>query len=397
MDKLIQSLTTLGVYLIVLIPSVWLTNKAQNHIDKKKKKSFLIFSAFSILLPCLLAAFRGENVGNDVAVYAERVFFLSGRVSSLSELFLLNTRFEPGYMFLGFISSIVFQSFNMMLFLTQLLIDVPIYVCAYKIRDKIPMWSTMLCFYFLFYISSFNIMRESIGAAFILLAFIEMLEKHNKRAVLFAVIAFLFHRTAIIGFALILFIIIINSIKTKTTRFAVIIGVVIAIMVLLTHAKAILAFMSDLGIIPQRYVTTYSVLIEGGSTYLSQLFLTNYIELIVKWGGLIIPLLFYRKRNNLREEQFKYSLFVGVLMAVLINTGVFVFMHSSYGYRISLYLEYLFIFWLPSMLNIKRKIEIKRIPETTLVFFLSSFAAFFVLYIWRGSHGTFPFYFQIYS
>lgn len=397
MDKLIQSFTTLGVYFIVIIPAVWLTNKAQNHIDKRKKLSFLVVSAISILLPCLLAAFRGENVGNDVTVYAEKVFFLTGRVNSLSELFSLDTRFEPGYLVLGFISSKVFRSFNMMLFLTQILIDVPIFVCAYKVRDKMPMWSTMLCFYFLFYVSSFNIMRESIGAAFMLLAFVELLDNQKTRAVLIALIAFLFHHTAVIGFALILFIIVINKIKRKLTRIAVIIGVVVAVIVLLTRAEALLAIMSNLGIIPQRYVTTYSVLLEGGSTYLSQLFMTNYIELVLKWGGLIIPLFFYKRRNNLSEEQFKYSLFIGVLVAVLINTGVFIIMHSGYGYRISLYLEYLFIFWLPSMLNVKRKIDIKKVPETTAVFFLSSFTAFFVLYIWRGSHGTFPFYFQFYS
>ena len=400
MHSVFQFISTTAIYLVVIVLSVLLNVQAEIKHKKRKKREFRLLSLISILLPCLLAAFRGETVGNDVLVYAQPCYFLANRASGLVELFSQDTRFEYGYLALGYLSSHVFNSFNVMLFFTQLMILAPIYIGAHKFRNRIPAWSTLLCFYFFFYVETFNIMRQGIAVSFLFLALAEYVDCKKIRALCIAAIAILFHNTAIIGASLLLFVILFSKISNKQIKMLLFFLVTVAVPLVMSRWTSILTALSSLGIIKARYANYIGYF--GNKAYFTQLGLGNYLELGVRWLGCIIPFIFRRRKlikneNHSSHDDLVYSLAIGTLLATLIYTAVFIWLHSSYGYRVSFYLEILFILWMSTLVKKGGNINIEHAHLGTVIMIATSFLCFIIIYMWRGMHGTLPFYFQIYD
>lgn len=394
MRVLIRSIYTFLLYFIVLMPTVILVKQATIKLNKKRKFGFLLCSFFALLLPCLFSGFRGENVGVDVLVYAKPVYNLASRSNSLSYLLGLETRYEVGFRTIAYIASHLFGSFNAQLFITQLLIVLPVYTGAMILRDRYEPWLVMLSFYCMFYIETFNIMRQGIAVAFSFLAFVLMLKKRFKTSVITAMIGYLFHSSVLIGYALLVLVSLFERIKSHSLKVFLLILLTIGIPVLMRFWAPILAFLGSKGIVPIRYVR-YFILNER--SYLTTLGMTNYFELLFRWLGVLIPLVV--SKNVLREKNsINYSIFIGVLLATMVYTSFFVFLHSSYGYRITFYLEILFILWIPSIYKKPRTSVYKslKIPTVNAAVFMALFLCFYIGYMILGFHRTLPFYFQIY-
>ena len=392
MLRFFQIISATIIYAVIIFSSVIMTQKAEIMHSKGKKRSFLLLSLIAIVIPCLLAGFRGETVGNDVLVYAEPVYHIAARTNTITSLLTFGTRYEMGYLVLAYISSHFFHSFNMMLFLTQFLIVAPIYAAAHNLKERVPAWSVMMCFYCFFYIATFNIMREGIAVGFVFLSFTEYLNKKILKAILFAFIGILFHNTAAIGIALILFVLWFRKLKSRQVKIFLLLVVTIFIPVIMSKWTSILTLLVNTGIIKSRYIN-YINYMQGEKSYFTFLGTNNYIELVFRWLGFFIPLFFYKHDKN---ETFQYLIMMGVLLSTLIYTSVFISLHSSYGYRVSFYLEIMFCVWMSTLTSNRKYISPRKIPLKIAMLFLSSFTCFFIGYMWRGFHGTFPLYFQIY-
>lgn len=157
----------------------------------------------------------------------------------------------------------------------------------------------------------------------------------------------------------------------------------------------IIVFIGKYGFLGQDKIVGYSNIFREAnlSNYMYSLEIAQYIESIFK-VLLIIPVIFYK--NNYKNKYFNTS--IGIyLMGILVYLFFFIYYHTSYGYRISIYAEYYLIVLLPFLMaknkaaNGKRIILLRRMPIRVLVTFTIAFMNWFILFVVLQTHGTYPF------
>jgi len=192
-------------YILIFMCSVVVFAIAERQRDKR---IFWVLSAASLLMPCLLAAFRAEWIGRDVTHYliplmeqaknanSYSAFLQTSWISSIGTLFTAD--YEYGFVFLVYAVTKLTGSIFVLQFVIQALVLVPVYIALYRNRQHQPIWLGMLVFYLLFYNASLNLMRQCIAMSILLLSFQMLLEKKWIFTVVFALGALLFHTGAVI-------------------------------------------------------------------------------------------------------------------------------------------------------------------------------------------------------
>ena len=392
--SIFDRILSLLIYLVFLVPTVFITFLAERRIKRNRKRAFVAYSIVAIFLPCILATFRGETVGTDIFVYAKPAYLLAKSASSFQQLLYSQTRFELGYMAMAYVSAHLFRSFNVMLFFTQLLIVVPIYVAAFKNRDSIPAWSTMLCFFSFFYLMTFNIMREGISVAFVVLSYFYLFENRWIKAILFTIVGAMFHSSAIVGFLLGVFVVILERIDKKRVRIVLILLAVVAVPLIMKNWKTAFEVLLSLRILPEKYAFYIRRMTNSYMIGLNRAYFYKMVCRCSAYGGAYY---FLRNSNYFQNDKVGRFIRTGTFIGLLIYTSVLLMLKSGYGYRISLYLEMLLVFWV-SGLNSGIKINgLRKVPIRVVAMFGIVIFWFFVAYVWRGFHATMPFYFQVYT
>ncbi|MBS6587934.1 MAG: EpsG family protein [Coprococcus sp.] len=392
-NEVVALVGRLMIYSGMFIASLYFVNQA----DKAKSKGkFIFLSLLALIIPCFFAAFRGEKVGTDVLQYA-KPYYLEALNSSSLQSFLLQGSAETGYEVFVFVITKIFKNFNAILFFTEALIICPIYIVAIKNRKNCPMWVTLLVYYMIFYIASFNFMRQSIAAALLLLAYFELVEKKWLKFIILILLAQSFHNTAFIGLAVILFGIWFYRIQSKQLRILVfVISCILLIAVLQSWQNILMWAINDVNILPRRFIT-YINIFAGGHNKNSYYFIltkSNYVELIFRWILYVVPL--FLCKYSKRQSNLYNSANIILLMSVVVYTVLFVLFHTSYAVRITWYMEYFFIVWLPMSYSKLRENNVKFgvVHRNTACMFIAILGYWFCGYMILGWHGTLPFYFS---
>ena len=392
-NEVVALVGRLMIYSGMFIASLYFVNQA----DKAKSKGkFIFLSLLALIIPCFFAAFRGEKVGTDVLQYAKPYYLEALNLSSLQS-FLLQGSAETGYEVFVFVITKIFKNFNAILFFTEALIICPIYIVAIKNRKNCPMWVTLLVYYMIFYIASFNFMRQSIAAALLLLAYFELVEKKWLKFIILILLAQSFHNTAFIGLAVILFGIWFYRIQSKQLRILVfVISCILLIAVLQSWQNILMWAINDVNILPRRFIT-YINIFAGGHNKNSYYFIltkSNYVELIFRWILYVVPL--FLCKYSKRQSNLYNSANIILLMSVVVYTVLFVLFHTSYAVRITWYMEYFFIVWLPMSYSKLRENNVKFgvVHRNTACMFIAILGYWFCGYMILGWHGTLPFYFS---
>lgn len=155
------------------------------------RKDSGIFMIIAMVIMALLVAMRSVNVGNDTAEYI-RIF---SEINSNSDYASI-TRFEVGYVFLNRLVG-KFTSNAQGVFVVCAVIQYTIFIWFIKKHSKNYALTLMLFFFFIFG-NTLNIVRQSLAMAFVLVAFDRTLDKKTLGAIFWIIIAFLFHKSAII-------------------------------------------------------------------------------------------------------------------------------------------------------------------------------------------------------
>lgn len=227
------------------------------------------------------------------------------------------------------------------LFLLEICTLIPVALCAYIKREHIPIHITMLIFSLLYYQLSFNWIRQSVSSAYILLTLVYAQHKSIKAAFT-AIIAILFHSSAIIGLGLLLFVYAFMHIKNKKAQMAAGIWFIVVFLILLLQWEIIIAFGINHGILPERYAGYLRVF--SGITTVESWFLVGkrmYIDYLLRIVLVITPILLSKKNLPIREQKnanfYKMISIIGLIIYSYILLG----MHSSYGNRITYSIEYI--------------------------------------------------------
>lgn len=173
--------------------------------QSKSKLSRSFFLALGVTPFCYLAAFRALNVGADTSNYP---YYLTVESQSMS-LFELVQRhsmivegggasIEPLYVIMVWFTARLTGSFHTVLGVSQLMVVIPVIVAIIKLCPR-DIGKSMLIYALMFFPLSLNMVRQSIGDGFVLLAVSLYLKEDKKGALKSTIIGMLFHTSALMG------------------------------------------------------------------------------------------------------------------------------------------------------------------------------------------------------
>jgi len=184
---------------------------------KDQKERFIsndngLVVAYVIFL-ILFIGTREYNIGTDTVN-----FKILTRAKNYFEIF---TILKSDFLFEVLMSfSFWHQNFKIFLSMVAIVMNVSLYVFVRKFTDFGKKGSSLILFLTLASSFSFisiqtNILRNGLSLCFILLGIYSILEKDTKNFIIYMIIAYLFHRTAVIPIALILIVSFFNKIDIK--------------------------------------------------------------------------------------------------------------------------------------------------------------------------------------
>lgn len=154
----------------------------------------------AILLFCHFAGARDLVVGTDTGFYAYGSYrsVLASNFDYFWNYSGYASWFAPLFKLLCFGVVSVTHSFYWYLFSIELFTVVPVVVACKKSLGS-HAWLGVLVFGIIFYPMSFNMMRQMIGMSFLLLAYLEAIERRPIPFIIFLLIATGFHASLIVG------------------------------------------------------------------------------------------------------------------------------------------------------------------------------------------------------
>lgn len=332
-------LFSICLYSAFYISAILIFKMADETKCKTQKKGIIIFGVIFI---SLFASLRDVNVGTDTAntvqLYLEEQYSKKLLFSSFSE-------FLHGNLLYYVISNIIHfcgLGTRTFLFILELCTVAPVAISAYKKRKQIPIHIVLSIFLLLYFQLSFNWMRQSAASAFILLTLINAQQKNIKQAVFTAIMAVLFHSSAIIGLFLLIYVYTFMRIKKKSRRCTFGICLMVLFLFLLTQWELIVSYGISSGILPSTYAGYLRVF--SGQTTVESWFavgIRTYGDFVIKIILVVIPFVFPRKRISTDEvRQLDFYKIMSVI-GLIIYGYILLTMHSSYGNRISYSIEYI--------------------------------------------------------
>ncbi len=336
---------------------------------KKKRHIFLTImtAAIVILLPAILAGLRDYSIGTDVELYVVPTFdAVNGKsVSDLGQVYALNTfsgMIEIGFFALAYISSFFSDDPHIFLFFIAAVIGVFTYLSLYRIRKFCSILMGELVFLLLFYAESYNMMRQCLAMSISIFALTYLFEKKYKIFIMWVLIAFLFHRTAILAFlflGLYLYldkkhnhnkyfssdVKVLSNIKEITTRkdFIKIACIMVVFIIVFVLFKPIIAGLITLHILPSKYIKFIS---DGYVTKFSLHHMFDYAFMYV-----------FLFLNHRKVKHKNYFFALGIIDVILYMLRYKVFLM----YRISRYFMYCRVL---SLSQVKMSISNKKISQS---------------------------------
>ena len=189
----------MGLYLAIIAINLIVGYVMDINSDRIKRKRFCIFSAFILIF---FAAMRDVSVGRDTSLFcASYETIINNDWSFYSSI---SDRYEFGFFALCKILGYLSDSPQLLIVVTSICIISAIYYLVYK-NSKDLVLSIIIFIGFQFYATSLNLMRQMLALSILIVGYQNFLKK--KKYVLYTIIcliACLFHKSAIMGVALVL-------------------------------------------------------------------------------------------------------------------------------------------------------------------------------------------------
>ncbi len=355
--------STLGLYSVVFFPAILLFYFSDKYKGKDAK---VLFGGGAILMLCLLAGFRDNSVGRDIDVYVTNNFQLfrssSSFLSSLKQG--ADLELEPLFCVLLFFTSRFSNDAWLMLFTMQLLTIMPVYLAVLKWNKEkgISISFAMSVYILVLYNNSYNIMRQSMAAAFVflgttyLLFYVDKNRKKEKQIMLktadnniekekwiaigtFAC-AFFLHKSALIGLVIVFLAL---WLKDKPKRSVVLI--LICCIIGFYFLKTICIFLMSkihLSTHITYYINVFVLQTIEKSWMKDHYSLFMLFDMTIRTGVAFVPFLLLRKK-----DEKEYCLMTIAALGYIFYALPWITMKTTYGNRISLFSDFFLIILIP--------------------------------------------------
>ena len=297
------------VYTITLIFSVffaWLASRVKN------KGVMILCSIISVLIPAIIAGIR-DRVGTDTMVYAIPDAMSAYTSQSFSEFVSVSLGAEPGYRLLCYVTMKTLGHPNWCLFFYQLITTGCFYIGAYKHRKIAPLPLLMLGFLCMYYVNSFNTMRQSMAVSIIFMGINNLEEKKYWRFMSYIIVAFTFHYSTIAVVALILIPHMIISRQSAYFKYFILGALIICLILIRPIATLAINLNQSIGLVPVKYTSYLDITqMHGkGDSF-------SITHLLVQLGTFLI-FLFYPKGAEKRLDKcnvdfYKYNMVLDLIL-----------------------------------------------------------------------------------
>lgn len=363
-------------YIITFTISLFFAFLALRHYKRNLSLISIIFISISIIVPALLAAGRTEEIGTDVNNYVVPIWNLTHTVDSslLSTIFAIGY-IEPGYIVINWFVAQFSDDIFWLLLIIQLVILIPIYIGAFKLKKKLsPLWILFL-YYCVIYNETLNLVRQSIALSFCFLALSFLFDNKDKFFIIISVFAFFFHNSAILMF--LIYLLYLFCIKGYVSKYRILTYGIIGFGIFCVFSFSILInIFVQYGLLKVKYLAFAEGTFDG---HLSKVaFFFKIFSMLLVWWLTSKT----RKINSLLKKFFKFVAFYDVLFCLMGATVVYIS-------RISLYTQLVMFIILALLINGKQGVA--KITSLKILLFLSGLFYWYFAFVVSGVSETYPY------
>lgn len=283
-------------------------------VSSKRKESRLFYKFFAIMIPSFFAGIRLSAGTDTLLIYKpifDRIYY--GYGSTLKSMDTV----EVGYLLINKFVALIGPYFQLVLFISAVITTYFVYktIIYYKehVNVGICMWSYMM----LFYLITYNAIRQFIAIAIFMYAVRYLNSKHYFKCFILIFISALFHKISIIYFLVLMFSGILEKNDKKYIRW---LGYLLLFLIILNFST-LQSMLSKIDSISY-YVASY--LRTTDATGIS-------IGFFVRTIPLLLPMIFLPK-NVRSDRRFKFIYSMVVLGSIL---RLFAYVTNTYAERIA--------------------------------------------------------------
>lgn len=353
-------------------------------------KRWNAYAVIAIIILCIFSAMRASTVGTDTNVYLAR-YNLALKYDFSQYFLIIWEKKEIGFAgFVYAISKLTSGNTFIFLFTSQLLSVIPIYVVATKNKETCSITHIMFYYLFIFYPMSFNIIRQAITAAFLLLAYTELKDKKKSLAIVFALLSIAFHQSSVLGIILIFAVIAINSISDSLVRKLIIMLMICCLALFAVDINGVASYLlSGDGLFGTTKLASYFSRYQNGTLgdYLTTIDAFAIGDFVFRILFVLVPLSVTNSKvdRNLIND---YRMFV--IISLLIDTVVVFVFNSSYGFRVTLYLDIMTIVYF-AQISHGGSSKALTVSKSFFVIALMALSYFIYIYIAISAHDAIPY------
>lgn len=323
------------VYITLLIIVIIFSKIIEKKADKKSGK---IFAFILIFILSWIAGVRALNVGWDASKYVRSTFFRLDYFDGDYLKFMASTTVEYGFSLYSYIIYHLFPDVHALLFGYSFLTTICVFIFAFKEKENIKFSNVIIIYYLTLYLISFNIIRQSISVAIVLLAIPYLKEKKYLKCIILAVLATSFHNSGILAFAIYFIYIYLNKKKTINAKMTSVLLITIVMALITLTYPQIAKVMYKIGFLPLKY---YNYII--GDNRLDY----NFSNIAINFYWVLVGLLAIKTKTDIKEKE-KLAFCLLLLNISLVINIISIRTHEIY--RVGYYFYYIgLLYFYPSL------------------------------------------------
>lgn len=331
----------------------------------------VIYIIIAILMLSLLAGLRNNEIGLDVKTYVT-VAFNKLQNKSIQDVFL-NHNLEIGYELLILSCINIYNDIHFVHFITHLIIVLGVMSFLLNFSNKNDIYLGLLTFLFLYFNTSLNIVRQWLAISVYMYSIKYLINKDYKKYLVFSLIAYLFHNSAIIAFLVFGIYYMLNK-KLSCTRVLIIF---ITFIMILLALRPIVSLLVGYGILNVRYLSYFNSV--GNSSI--------FMQTISRLPILILAFINYN--SILKNDKFNKIILIFLFLDLIMGCMSPLIGDAS---RFSLYFSVWQIYFIPEIyksIKIKTKTNQRLIISFVFILYLVLYWVYSVVY--RNFGNTYPY------